>query len=327
MADTDLIARVYPYEDVYCYARAAIEASSRHMTPTQEPPEIHWSRSARESTEPPERNANENLDTLPYLELRFSDGPRTSSGFVFGVDGNTCDIPLPNIPGISRRHFALTYKNQLLIVRDLGSKFGTVVTYDDEGRKPRSKFDWIIDGFDVTDNTKNIIVQPHENLGFRIVVARQDITSPAYIDNVARFHQGAACTEALLGGLGIQDGLETERNTGAHTPVENPILLPRGRIAKGGFGVVSRHWNVSTGEEYACKKPTEKNYNRRAWVREIDVMKMISHVGNESIPPPAGLAYLHLTRPTLSGFVSGRKRRYPSWRWNSCHSETWKMSI
>ncbi|KAH8747276.1 kinase-like domain-containing protein [Diaporthe sp. PMI_573] len=289
MADTDLIAWVYPYEDLeYRYAQATIEASSQYMPPRvapQEPPEIHWSRGARESTEPPERNANkdDNLDTLPYLELRFSDVPRTSLGLVFGVD-NTCDIALPQIPGISKRHFALTYKNKFedgyhrLIVRDLGSTFGTAVTYDDKGDELRSKFDWIIDGFRATDKTKKIIVQPHEGLKFRIVVARHDITSPAYIDNVERFRQGAAAAEELLHCLGFQSGPETERNTGAHTPVKNRILLPRGRIAKGGFGVVSHHWNVSTGEEYACKKPAERRYDRKAWEKEIDIMRSISHI-------------------------------------------------
>lgn len=90
---------------------------------------------------------------------------------------------------------------------------------------------------------------------------------------------------------------------------------------------MSRHWDVSTGEEYACKRPAEKRYDRRAWGKEIDIMRRISHVGKEPIPPPAELTYLHLSRSTLSSFVSGRKRRSPSWLWNTCHSETWKMSI
>ncbi|KAJ2897316.1 DNA damage response protein kinase DUN1 [Zalerion maritima] len=203
--NTDLIARVYLYNE--------------------QPPGY----ATRASTEPPEKDYD--LDELPYLELKFSHIPRTSSGLVFGTDPNTSDIVLPGGQGLSRRHFALTYKNKFddgyyrLIVRDLGSIYGTV---------------------------------PHKHLKFRIVVACHNLTSPVYIDNIERFRRGAANAEDLLGGLGLQSGPETERNSGAHTPVTRPILLPLGWIANGGFGVISRHWNISTGEEYAYKQLSGK---------------------------------------------------------------------
>lgn len=138
--DTDLIARVYPYQDNsgFDYAKEAIEAigatgeSSRYRPPLVAPPErpkTRLSRKARESTEPLQTH-EAHLDELPYLKLRFSDGPRTSWGLVFGTDHTTSDIVLPLDMGVSRRHFALTYKNSgfddgchRLVVRDLGSKF------------------------------------------------------------------------------------------------------------------------------------------------------------------------------------------------------------
>lgn len=121
-------------------------------------------------------------------------------------------------------------------------------------------------------------MQPHEKLRFRIVIAPLDISSPAYITNVKHFRQGAANHQDLFGGLGLQSDPATERNSGAQTPtVERPIILSLGRIASGGFGVVSRYWNVSTGEEYACKRP-RKDYDRKTWQEEIDIMKNISHV-------------------------------------------------
>jgi serine/threonine-protein kinase Chk2 len=200
MADTDLIARVYPYKDdlLLLHAQNAIENSLRCMPPIQQREKAHQSRSSRESTE--SREDSDNTDTLPYLELRFSDPPRTSSGLVFGTDTNICDVVLPNVKGmgISKRHFALTYKNQFadgcsrLIVRDLGSRHGTIVTYDGKGGTPRSEFDWIIDGFRLPNETETLIVQLHETLMFQIIVARHDITSPAYANNVERFYQGAA---------------------------------------------------------------------------------------------------------------------------------------
>ncbi|KAK3333491.1 kinase-like domain-containing protein [Cercophora scortea] len=292
MADQDLFARVYPFEDKkpLCYAQQAIETSSRYIpakvAPQLETPKTQWSRGGRESTEPPEPNARRDAentsDTVSHLELRFSGVPRTSSGLVFGTDP-TCDIILPKVSGISKRHFALTFKRKFpdgfprLIVRDLGSSFGTVVTYNNRGNESRSRFDWIIAGFSIPNDATEIVVQPHPDLKLQVVVARHDISSPVYIGNVAWFCQGAAAAENLVYDLDLQEGPETERNTGAHTPVENRILLSLGRIAKGGFGVVSRHWNVSTAEEYARKKPADRKFDRRAWEREIDIMKTISH--------------------------------------------------
>ncbi|KUI73342.1 Serine/threonine-protein kinase Chk2 [Cytospora mali] len=240
-------------------------------------------RSSRESTG--SRGDDDHTDTLPYLEVRFSVAPRTSTGLVFGTDDNTCDVVLPNIKGmdISKRHFALTYKTQFadgwsrLILRDLGSRHGTIVVYNALGGQPRSDFDWILDGFDLPNATEAFIVQLHEKLRFRIVVARHDITSPAYANNVERFHQRAANPQDLLRGFGLQSGPETELNTGTHTPVRRSILLPLGWIGKGGFGVVSRHWNVSTGEEFACKQPVDREYNRSAWEKEIHIMRGTSH--------------------------------------------------
>ncbi|KAI0143499.1 hypothetical protein GGR57DRAFT_508090 [Xylariaceae sp. FL1272] len=296
MADTDLIACVYPYGDSeFGHARKAIEDSPRYMPPRrprQDPRETHHSRGARESTEPPENRGDDkdeddddnDPDTLPYIELRFSHGPRTSSGFVFGKDPDTSDIVLSSSIGhISRRHFALTYKNSFddgcyrLIVRDLGSTHGTAVTYNNKGRKLRSKFDWIIDGFRVPNDTDKFIIEPHKNMKFQVVVTRHDITSSTYVDNVKQFHHGVAGTENLFGVLDIQTGPATERHSRVHTPVGHPILLPQGWIAQGGFGAVSRHWDVSTGKEYACKQPIGKRYDREVWEKEIDIMKSISH--------------------------------------------------
>jgi serine/threonine-protein kinase Chk2 len=292
MADTDLIAQIYPFNDPLYYVQKTIKASSRFMPPRQpQQRQDPYGHSSRESTEALEEY---NPETLPYIELRFSGPPRTSSGLVFGTDPNTCDVVLPNIKGIglSKRHFALTYKRTEideryhLIVRDLKSTHGTTVAYDRKGRdKRRSKFDWIVDGFDLPNQTKNLIVQLHQNLSFRIIVNHHDITSPIYIDNVERFRQGAANLQNLVSGFSLQSGPDTERNSGTQTPVKHSILLPLGRIGHGTYGVVSRHWNVSTGDEYACKQPAGANYDKVAWRNEIDIMKKISDVGDSAVFP------------------------------------------
>ncbi|KAI1421201.1 hypothetical protein F5Y12DRAFT_768956 [Xylaria sp. FL1777] len=269
------------------HARKAIEDSPRYMPPKhplQVPQETRQIRGARESTEPLQSDADDHiLDTLPYIELRFSDGPRTSSGFVFGKDPGTSDIVLPTIGQISRRHFALTYKNSFddgfprLIVRDLGSTCGTIVTYNDKGGILKSNFDWIIDGFEVPNNTKRFTIEPHTHLRFRVIVNHHNITSPTYVDKVERFRHGVAGAEDLFGVLGLQSGPETDRHSQVHSPVRHPILLSQGWIARGTFGAVSRHWDVSTGKEYACKQPIGQTYDRKVWENEIDIMKSISH--------------------------------------------------
>lgn len=70
--DADLIAQVYPYQDdrLLRYAQNAIENSSRYMPPRlsqQQQEEAPQGRSSRESTE--SREDNNHPDTLPYLKV------------------------------------------------------------------------------------------------------------------------------------------------------------------------------------------------------------------------------------------------------------------
>jgi serine/threonine-protein kinase Chk2 len=221
---------------------------------------------------------------LPYLELRFSDGPRSSTGFVFGKDPDRTDIVLPNIRGISRQHFALTFRNDFsdkqyrLVVRDLGSIEGTMVTYDGHGDRVRSRLDWIVAGFGVPDECADLIIQPSPECRFQLVVAPRNIASSEYITNVERFLRGAADSDTLFSALRLQSGPHTERNTVAHTPGNRPILIHRGVIGKGKFGVVTRYWNVSTGDDYARKTPADDGYKKHRWEREIAIMQSVQHV-------------------------------------------------
>ena len=132
MGDTDLIARLYPFDDHLGYAAYAIEHSPRYVPPRisrQIDLEAKWNRRARGSTEPPE--TYDDVERLPCLELRFSFPPKNSRGFTSGTS-EPCDFLIP-IDGISRYHFVLTYKKLAdgyyrLIVRDPGSTHGTKVT-------------------------------------------------------------------------------------------------------------------------------------------------------------------------------------------------------
>ena len=342
MADADLIALVYPFQDDrYGYAEDGIKSNSRSMPPrrprqqqrqTQQAPQA---RRGRESTIPPEDREEPSPDELPYLELRFSHPPHTPSGLIFGMD-EACDVVLPNIACISRRHIALTYKNQFedgfyrLVVRDLGSTYGTVVKYDGKGNQRRRGFDWIVDGFRLPNNTDELIVEVDENLKFRIVIAHHDISSPTYVSNVERFREGAANTEALVGALGLESGPATGHKTGARSPVQDvkdPILIRQGLIGKGGFGFVKRYWNVSTGQEYARKQPVETRYSKKDWEKEIKIMNKISHVSRKQLPFGNSCILIYITRKILSNFISGKRSHCISCTWNTCLSETSKLSM
>ena len=179
----------------------------------------------------------------PYIELRFDQPPRTSSGFIFGTDPDTSDIVLPSVKEVSRHHLALTYKDTFndkiprLIIRDLGSSKGTTVYYDGQGYERRG-FDWIIHGFDFLDNIKTLAMKLGEGLLFRVVVACHDIKSNAYIANVKGFQRGAADPESLLGGLGLRSGLATGLQTGVFMPAEGSLIIRSKIINMGAFGVV-----------------------------------------------------------------------------------------
>ncbi|KAJ8113165.1 hypothetical protein ONZ43_g5215 [Nemania bipapillata] len=288
MEDTDLIARIYAYPDQYAdNAVSAITSTQQYIVPeqpSQKPEEVHQSRSSRASTEPPELPTGGWLGRFPYLELRFSRGPRTSTGIIFGND-DTCDIVLPRAFGISRRHFALTYKNEFnngpyrLVLRDLGSTFGTAVLYNNKGSEVRRNFDWILDVFDVP-NTRPITLKLCDQLRFSIVVTKHNRKSPTYIENVERFRQGAATTEDLVDTLRLNSGPLTRRDTQADSPTSQPIIIPFRRLGEGGFGRVHRCWDVSTREEFACKSPRSKDFDKVAWEKELKMMKDISHEEN-----------------------------------------------
>lgn len=111
MADADLIACVYPWYDKHIrYAIEAIELSANELRYVSEPtkPERRNNRRGRGSTEEPEPRGRSGPDNRARLELRFSNGPKTSLGFVFGRDKD-CDIVLPSLLGVSSYHFALTF--------------------------------------------------------------------------------------------------------------------------------------------------------------------------------------------------------------------------
>lgn len=284
MADTDLIACVYPYGDLKTDIANEFKTSSYYVAPRVQQP-ARRPRGERERTEPLLNTADvPDHYYLPCIKLRLSHIPQSPRGIVFGADPNS-DVVLPNDTSISNHHFSLTFDNaNRVIVKDWGSHNGTEVIYNDQGHGVRSKFQWIVGGHDVPENKRNIIIAlpSKPKIKLKIIVAQHDIRSPEYIDKVDRFCQGSATAEDLFAGLDIPTRQDTRRPTGAHTPGAGDIYLTK-VLGQGSFAVVTHLWNVSTGEEHALKEPSRKairkgQVNVEAWRYENHIMSLISHV-------------------------------------------------
>lgn len=297
MAD-DLIVQLYPINDEnhQHYAEQVIMRHPQGILPDAPEEDIFAGRGSREPTvsrEATPQVSGSRLEDLACLALHFSRGPQTTSGFVFGID-KQCDVVLPTTKtlGLSRRHFALTYKHfadgfPRLIIRDLGSRRGISVTYNNEGAEVRRNFDWVLHGFRFPDQAKfQLVVKLHDDLQFQIVVANQDITSAEYLQNVAQFLGGQASAGDLLGGLGIQSGLVTMLDTGAQTPTQRqqPIQILVGNVGRGPSASVTRHWDVSTGKEFVRKTPVGPNTTHSDWQGIGAVMGKVTHVSNPLYP-------------------------------------------
>ncbi|KAI1306665.1 kinase-like domain-containing protein [Xylaria venustula] len=279
MEDADLIARVCPLPGRYFDAvQQAIQSNPQCQPPKRNRPEPQSScesRSSRASTELPDEF---DPDHYHALELRFSHAPKSSTGLIFGKAKNACDVVLPShISGISKRHFALTYKTfgdgrPRLLVRDLGSRIGTSVTYGKAKTPRRRNFDWILDGYEHPNECKSFTIELFEDFELMVFVSHQAMKSPAYINNVQRFSHGTLDVGDLLNNTKIDQGPDTE----GQTPGYGPTLISSRMIACGAHGDVQLCWDVSSGAEYACKYPRGP-FEKSEWEMEAAIMGPVTH--------------------------------------------------
>lgn len=122
----DLIACLYPFDERQ--DRDANRATllpqnrSRHFETTQESSE-EPGRYSRKSTVLLDESEDPAVTYTALfgnrLQLTFSYGPKAGPRFLLRTDPNSCDIVLPRRPGISRRHYYLTFDlERRLTVRD-----------------------------------------------------------------------------------------------------------------------------------------------------------------------------------------------------------------
>lgn len=206
----------------------------------------------------------------PCLKFTFSNQPKTRKGLVVGRCPDA-DLVLPDIDGVSRYHFAITFDDDnRLIIRDLNSTCGTQVIYKDEDAMPRVGIDWDALGPGLLQSTGPVI-KVTWGLQFKLVVPNHDTGSQAYLDKVARFRLGTASSEGLFDDMRPSEA--EKRRT-----YQGPTLWKK-RLGGGAFGEVFYAFNVTTREEFALKRPRAgREYDARAWHKEAQIMKNISHV-------------------------------------------------
>ena len=185
--------------------------AAHHDVPNQR----HIPREERGGTELPVKYGL--LENTDCLAVRFSYGARTSVGVVGGCAANA-DLAFQDIPGISKYHFAITFDDQNRpIVRDLGSKGGTKVNYNEEKGERLSNFEWSLEGPSIA-NGKPPILNLTNLVQFKVILPLREYTSPEYIDRVRKFRLGTEDPENLFASLIIQSAQGTRLPSGQQTP-------------------------------------------------------------------------------------------------------------
>ncbi|KAK4108019.1 hypothetical protein N656DRAFT_449837 [Canariomyces notabilis] len=177
--DDDVIAYLYPAVGTQGYLEAARSidesaASPLYLGPRRRrprvvetsqsgPPDI-FARHERERTVEEEEDEDEgqlygDLDYEVCIRVTFDSIPKTRYGLRVGRDSDA-EFRVLDLPGVSAYHFALTFDaNYRLIIRDLGSTYGTSVIYDDMERGRWRSFDWIVGGSDFLQKVNAIVVK------------------------------------------------------------------------------------------------------------------------------------------------------------------------
>ncbi|KAI1733525.1 hypothetical protein F4680DRAFT_441365 [Xylaria scruposa] len=89
-----------------------------------------------------------------------------------------------------------------------------------------------------------------------------DITSPAHINNVERFMQGAANLPNLVSGFNLQSGPDTESNNGAQSPV---------KLSDFGFAEIGDSLRTNCGSETYC--PPEV-HSQQTYTKAMDIWSL-----------------------------------------------------
>lgn len=291
MADIDIVAYLHPGVRTEGVMTASFAISlkaneERYTTPLRSRPPLASpqphspesdDRSERAGTEVPKEH--DSLDYTASLRISLSDVPQGRHRLGLEVGWNPkADIVLPRVPGVSFRHFYLTFNDDYyFIVKDVGSTAGTSVIYDTEDGGSRTHTEWIIAGDEFLQDKGPIIIKVTQELQFQLVIRPFDRHSAAFRAKVDKFlaGRGTGDIDELLDGVLIRP-----RTQAPSAAPENGDFFLKKEIGRGGFAVVYHMWNVRTREQSAQKVPIKglaKAY-LETWRKEAQLLGRVSHV-------------------------------------------------
>ncbi|KAI0595524.1 kinase-like domain-containing protein [Biscogniauxia sp. FL1348] len=176
--------------------------------------------------------------------------------------------------------------NQQLIYRDLGSEWGSRVRYfkvgeDWCGREEwRSGFKWIIGGHKALQEEQTVAIQFGAAFEIHVIVHHKDFSDSTFKENIQIFCEAMAVKRSQNLVLNIQTPV-AEPLPSTHIVGTGPVTMMR-LLGSGAYGNVTYSWNVSTGDEYAIKRPSSEARrnnpsNIEDWKREASILRKLSH--------------------------------------------------
>ena len=135
------------------------------------------------------------------IQLAFDQPPRRPGAFVLGTDPNTCDIVLPNRPGLSPQHCCLRFDGEARLVLEDYSECGTQVWYDWECNGDQTDYTWLLSsgasqGFPHTVRRISIDIQ---GVRFQVIANDHSNSWEAYEQSVEEFCRQPEWVDGLTG--------------------------------------------------------------------------------------------------------------------------------
>lgn len=209
------------------------------------------------------------------LAIRFNQS-HGHDGVMFG-SSESADIFLTDHRIISRNHCFITFdeSNQLYLYDK--SQDGTRLRYDSTPvARRRRDFKWLLNTPQSLSGQLPLTLEITYEIMFKVVLQTYNTESQEYADLVSLF-RGKVSSE--LPRLPREaETMHPSRNRTPPTQGGSVYLVKE--VGEGAFGKVKRVWNVSTGEVYALKVPSWRDFtpvDTQKWTREIDIMKGNEH--------------------------------------------------
>lgn len=236
---------------------------------------------------------------LERLLLTFDSRPKDPQrGWQFGTDPNTSDVLLGyrGTQGISAHHFSITVNENLQAVLYDRSRWGTIVSYNDQAKNElRKSFRWCLSpkpGETMTWQTILFSASGSRKIKFSIEFPNHGAAHPDYLANLQDVFDESGSALPPVGALGLDSNPTTAAPSQPLTPSQRPVYLIDELIGEGGFGAVYTVRDASTWELHAGKtfrrtyrnqpKGLKRKLEKESWWKsiqnEVDIMKGNPHV-------------------------------------------------